>query len=127
LHRKPSELPPALLFAAVYSVELLAVAWAKEELGRGGLFAVAGLSGLVDMNAITLSTTQLVRSGQLEGDLAWRAVLLGSLANLVFKGGIVVAWGGGRLSRRLLALWGLALLVGVAVLALWPGPSALLG
>ena len=52
------------------------------------------------------------------------AFLLASLANLVFKGGIVVVWGGGGLRRRVLVLWGVALVVGVVMLLTWPGDGA---
>jgi uncharacterized membrane protein (DUF4010 family) len=56
----PSELRPAVVFALLYALILLAVAWAKDRLGGHGLYVVAAISGLTDMDAITLSTAQLV-------------------------------------------------------------------
>jgi uncharacterized membrane protein (DUF4010 family) len=121
----PSELPTALLFAAIYAAVVLAVAWAKARLGSAGMYAVAGVSGLVDLEAITLSSAQLVRGNKLDADLAWRLVLLASLVNIAFKGVIAAAWGGWGLARRIALVWALAVAVGVALLVWWPGPAAL--
>ncbi|RMD62053.1 MAG: DUF4010 domain-containing protein, partial [Planctomycetota bacterium] len=56
----PAELRPALLFAAIYALVLLASAWAKDLLGGSGFYLVAALSGLTDMDAITLTAARLV-------------------------------------------------------------------
>ena len=120
----PTQLRAALLFGVIYAVVVVAVAWAKARFGSAGLYAVAALSGLVNLEAITLSSAQLVRGGQLAADLAWRLVLLASLANLAFKSVIVAAWGGRALFRRIAPLWGAAVLVGLALVAFWPGEAA---
>jgi uncharacterized membrane protein (DUF4010 family) len=74
-HENPAELKFALLFVILYAVILLAAAAAREWFGTRGLYVVAALSGLTDMDAITLSTAQLVewpgrRRGRLAGDPA---------------------------------------------------------
>ena len=123
-HGNPTELRTALLFAALYAVVLLAVAWARERFGSSGLYTVAGLSGLVDLNAITLSSAQLARAGQVPADQVWRLVLFASLTNLFFKAVLVAAWGSLGLLRRMALLWGIAVLVGLLILVLWPGEAA---
>ncbi len=65
IQENPTELKAALWFGLLFAIVLLAVAAAKERLGQGGLYFVAGLSGLTDMDAISLSTAQLVNSGTL--------------------------------------------------------------
>lgn len=122
-HGNPSELPTALLFGAIYAVVVLAVAWAKAQFGSAGLYAVAGLSGLVDLEAITLSSAQLVRGNRLDADLAWRLILLASLVNLVFKAIIAAVWGGRELARRIALVWGLAVATGVALIVWWPAAT----
>jgi uncharacterized membrane protein (DUF4010 family) len=122
----PTQLRAALLFGLIYAVVVLAAAWAKAQFGSKGLYAVAGISGLVDLEAITLSSAQLVRGGKLAADIAWRLVLLATLANLAFKTGIVALWGGRALLRRVAPYWAAAVLVGLALLAWWPGEAALL-
>jgi len=117
----PSELPSALLFGALFAVVLVAVAWAEDQLGNRGLYAVAALSGLTDMDAITLSTAQLVRADRLPSSQGWRLILVGALANLLFKGGVVGLWGGRALLRAVVRRWAPAALGGLLLLLLWPG------
>lgn len=117
-HGNPSELKAALGFGAIYALVLLAVAAAKEHLGPSGLYGVAALSGLTDMDAITLSTSQMVANGQLAPRLGARLILLASLANLVFKAGVVAFLGSRALGRRIAVAFGLVVLLGAALLAL---------
>ena len=55
----PAELKSALLFGVLYAAVLLAVAFARDRFGTAGLYTVAVLSGLTDVDAITLSTARL--------------------------------------------------------------------
>jgi uncharacterized membrane protein (DUF4010 family) len=96
----PAELRPALIFGALYALVLVASAAAKDRLGDRGLYAVALVSGLTDVDAITLSVSRLQAAGALDGAVAWRAVVLASLSNLAFKAGIVRVLG----TRALFAL-----------------------
>lgn len=114
----PAELKPALIFGALYALILLAVAAAREHLGAAGLYGVAVLSGLTDMDAITLSTSQLVGGGKLEEAAGMRVILIASMANLLFKGGVVAVLGHRRMFARVAIGYGVALGVGVLMLAL---------
>lgn len=117
----PSDLKAAVVFGALYAAVLLAVALAREHLGQGALYGVAAVSGLTDVDAITLSTAQMVNSGGLDAAQGWRVILVGSLSNLVFKAGMVVALGHRRLRGRILTAFGVSLAAGIALLLLWPG------
>jgi uncharacterized membrane protein (DUF4010 family) len=90
--------------------------------GAGGLQSrnLPRLSGLTDMDAITLSTAQLVNADRLDGTTGWRLILVGAMANLVFKGAVVTALGGRRLRSRIALFFGLALAGAAVVLLLWP-------
>jgi uncharacterized membrane protein (DUF4010 family) len=116
----PAELKPALLFAALYAVVLLAVAAAKEYFGSAGLYIVAIISGLTDLDAITLSTGQLADSDKIEAEVAWRVILVALLSNLVFKFGIVVALAPANLTKRVGLATIVALAAGIGILLLWP-------
>ena len=115
----PSQLKPALLFGLLYAAVLLAVAFARDRFGGRGLFVVAVLSGLTDVDAITLSTGRLVAGGRLPADVGWRAVILAALANLAFKTGIVAVLGTRRLLALVAACFGAIGLAGGLLLALW--------
>jgi len=116
----PSDLKAAIIFGLLYAVIIFAVAVAKEHFGNRGLYTVAALSGLTDMDAITLSTAQLVKTGKLPVDIGWRMIVLGGLSNLVFKGAAVALLGHRRLLGRIAVVFGIALAGGVLLLALWP-------
>jgi uncharacterized membrane protein (DUF4010 family) len=72
------------------------------------------------MDAITLSTSQLVKQDRLDPTTAWRLILVASIANLAFKGIIVAVLGGRRLLKYVVVVFGAAITVGAAVLWLWP-------
>lgn len=116
----PAELKPALIFGVLYVVVLLGVAAAKQYLGQTGLYLVAILSGLTDMDAITLSTAELISKDKLDPETGWRVILVAALSNLVFKGGIVLALGGMLAFRRILLYYAIALAAGIGIVFLWP-------
>jgi uncharacterized membrane protein (DUF4010 family) len=116
----PSELKGAVMFGLLYVAVLYGVALAKEHFGTAGLYTVAAISGLTDMDAITLSTSGLVQSGHVEAGTGWRVILLGGIANLVFKAGLVAVLGGKGYVRPALAGFVALLAGGGAILAFWP-------
>jgi uncharacterized membrane protein (DUF4010 family) len=118
--KNPSELKAALFFAALYAVVLILAAAARESLGARGLLLVALASGLTDMDAITLSLSQMVQAGSLEAGNGWRMILAASLSNLAFKTGLIAVLGSRRLLARMGLLFGLAFAVVLAVALFWP-------
>lgn len=108
----PTELKTALSFGLLYAVVLLTAGWLQDQVGQGGLFAVAFVSGLTDADASALSTLRLLAIDRVSLDDAVIAVSLALLANLVFKIGLVLGIGGKSLSRD--ALPGL-LLIGIGL------------
>jgi uncharacterized membrane protein (DUF4010 family) len=118
--KNPAELKTAFVFAAAYGVILLAVAAAKEHFGSAGLYVVAAVSGLTDMDAITLSCARLVESSRLDASTGWRAILLAAMSNFVFKIGTVALLGHRLLALRISATFGFVLVCGVLILWLWP-------
>jgi uncharacterized membrane protein (DUF4010 family) len=120
----PAELKPAILFATLYAIVLIATAAAREFFGQGGLYVVAILSGLTDMDAITLSVSQMVSSGKVSSDTGWRVILIAAMSNLVFKGGMVVAIGDRTLAKRVAWAFTFAFLIGLLLVLHWPAPVA---
>jgi uncharacterized membrane protein (DUF4010 family) len=119
-HGNPADLRTAMMFAGLYAVVSFVVAATKTEFGVQALYPVAILSGLTDMDAITLSTAQMVNQDRLEAETAWRLILIASLSNLAFKGIMVAVIAGRALLKYVAVAFGIAMLVGVAVLWLWP-------
>ena len=116
----PAELSTALVFAAIYSVVIFLSAAVSERFGETLLYPVALLSGLTDVDAITLSVGHLFQSARISGDTAWRVIFVASLANLLFKAGVVAVMGGSALRRRLLPLLGGLMAAGAMIAVFWP-------
>ena len=116
----PAELKTALVFGAMYAVIKLVVAATQHYFGDAALFAVAGISGLTDLDAITLSTARLVEDSRLPASLGWQLILLAAMSNLAFKAGIAVVIGHHRLAVRTLLVFGAAIIGGGLILWLWP-------
>jgi uncharacterized membrane protein (DUF4010 family) len=118
--KNPAELKPALLFGLLYALVLLAVDVAKQHFGSAGLYLVAIISGLTDLDAITLSTAQLADSKKIETKLAWQVILIAVLSNLLFKFGIVAALGSANLAKRVGLAFAAAIVAGLGIILLWP-------
>lgn len=110
----PAQLRMAVLFGLLYVGVKWLVSVAQEHLGEAGLFGIAGLAGLHDVDAVTLSTSTLVEQGRLDPALGSRLVLTAVAANLAWKTVLVGLLGG---KRVLLAVgWAMALSIALGVL-----------
>ncbi len=116
----PSELKSALFFAGLYALVLLLVAFTREHFGNRGLFLVAGISGLTDVDAITLSTAQLVKLDRMDMRQAWRVVVVALISNLLFKTGTVFLLGDRQLKVRVGLVFGGTMIVGLLLVLFWP-------
>ena len=98
----PTEIRMAFSFGALYAAVLFAVAWLTDWAGHIGAYGVALVSGLTDIDAITLSTLRLLGLDTLDSHQALTAILLALLANIVFKSGLSLSLGGLPLGKRVL-------------------------
>ena len=114
----PAELRGAFAFAVMFAAVLLAAAWAQHSLGERGMLAVAAVSGLTDVDAITLSTARMLQEGRVDASTATTSVVVAILANTSFKLAVTGFVGGYRFFLRALLLLGPMLTAGIAW-ALW--------
>ena len=96
----PTELRSALSFGLLYAAVLFFSAWLSDLAGSKGLYTVALLSGLTDVDAITLSSLRLFETGKLDASQAVTAIVIAFLANLGFKFSLVATIAGSRLAKR---------------------------
>jgi uncharacterized membrane protein (DUF4010 family) len=116
----PADMKAAIFFALLYLGVLYGLELAKQYLGSQGLFMVAALSGLTDMDAITLSTSRMVALGEVEAGAGWRLIVTAAMANLVFKLGMIGLLGSRRLLWTMAGLFSISLAGGAALIAFWP-------
>ncbi|TWU08406.1 MgtC/SapB family protein [Stieleria varia] len=120
-HDNPAQLKPAIIFGILYAVILFLVAAAKNIFGDGALYGIAVISGLTDVDAITLSTAKLFTDGTVDQSTAWRVILIATMSNLVFKAGVVAVLGSRQLFVWVAILFGVALTGGGLILAFGDG------
>jgi uncharacterized membrane protein (DUF4010 family) len=118
----PFELRPALQMGALITAVMLLSKALYALIGDAGLWTVAAISGLADVDAITISAAQLGAE-----DAAMRAaavaILVAVAANTIVKGVMVAAIERGRAAVTVALAYLLTLLAGAAVL-LWRLPHA---
>lgn len=115
--RNPFELRQALSFGLVYALVLLVAKAAQTWFGAAGLYVSAVLAGITDVDAITLSVTEMHRGGLSDGAAA-TAIVLAAATNTVVKAGIALSTGGARVGRGVAITLGAALVAGGAAHAL---------
>jgi uncharacterized membrane protein (DUF4010 family) len=107
----PFSLKAALSFGLLYALILLAVRAAQVYFGDGGTYAASALSGVADVDAVTIAFSRL---GPMADD--WRtpasAVTVAVVVNTIVKMGLGIGVGGGRFRRHVAVALGLMALVG---------------
>lgn len=113
----PAQIKGALIFAGLYALISFITAAVKAEIGDSGLFVVSIISGLTDLDAITLSTARMAEQKNIDATLGWKLVLIAAMSNLVFKAGMVFVLGSRKLGLRVAIFFGIAIAAGFAILA----------
>lgn len=98
--KNPTEIRAAATFGLIYGIVIFCSAWLSDIAGSGGLYAVALVSGLTDVDAITLSSLRLYELGKLQATETIMAISLGLLANIGFKLGLIFFIGNALLARH---------------------------
>jgi len=106
----PAELRTALAFAALFSLVTIVVTWVKTAAGVTGVYAVAFISGLTDLDAISLSAMRMAKSSSLLPEQVIIVIATAMSANFIFKFGIAVISGSRGVATRI--GWGFAAMTG---------------
>ena len=118
----PTDLRVAVTFGLAYGLVSFLAAWVAVRLGNQALYLLAFVSGLTDVDAITLSSLRLFTGGQVLASTAVIAIAVAVVANLVVKSVIAFSAGGRDLGR--LCAIGMALVaaaIGVSLAAITRG------
>ena len=117
--QNPLKLTAAVQFALFLGVVLLTGRFLADRFGDAGLLVTAAISGLVDVDAITLSVGRMVGDGVVGASVAGLAVFLAAAVNQVTKLGLLWVLDSRSLALKVLPAYALMALVGVgAALAL---------
>jgi uncharacterized membrane protein (DUF4010 family) len=110
--RNPLEFRAAFLFALLFLTVVVITHFALAYLGKSGIYALASLMGITDVDPFIMSMTQ---SENVTPPVAATAILLAAASNNVAKG--IYAY---CLSDRRTGVEGLGLLVGLGIIGLIP-------
>jgi uncharacterized membrane protein (DUF4010 family) len=111
--RNPVTVTSALQFGALYAVVIVVAKGLVERLSEASLSVVAAASGINDVDAITLATSNLVREGGVGAPAAAKAVIAAVTVNTIVKGTLAASIGGRRLGVVVGSVLGIAAAGGV--------------
>ncbi len=117
--KNPTEIGTAAAFGLIYGIVLFSSAWLSDIAGSSGLYAVALISGLTDVDAITLSSLRLYELGKLGTSETVTAISIGIISNIGFKLGLVFFFGRSLLAKQCITgMLATAIGIGLALLFL---------
>ena len=109
----PFRLRPALLFGLIFAIVLLASEQVSIRYGARGIYVASFVSGLADVDAMTLSLSRLAQDGTVTTDVAATGIVLAAASNTIVKAGI--AWVLGTRKLGLLVTGSLAVTAAVGL------------
>jgi uncharacterized membrane protein (DUF4010 family) len=109
----PFDLVSAIKFGLLYAVILLIARTAQLYFGDTGVYISSFVSGLADVDAISISLSQLSAEGTVSMIVAAQSIVIATIANTLAKGAIVIVGGAYLLKRALLP--GLLLVLATAI------------
>jgi uncharacterized membrane protein (DUF4010 family) len=110
--KNPLELSTAFLFAAMFMVLLAASHYALEHFGRSGIYGLAAIAGMTDIDPFVLGMTQ---SGQASA-FAAHAIAIAASSNNVVKGFYALGFADRRTGVQALALLSALAFLGLTAL-----------
>ncbi len=108
----PLKLSTAIKFGLLFAFVLIVVEYSQKLLGSSGVYLASFLTGLTDVDAITLSVARLAKNAQLSSDVAGISVMIAALMNTVSKGAISYFSGSPELRKPVIRAFMLMVLVG---------------
>ena len=112
----PLTLGIAIKFGVIYAVVAFLVKAATRSGLHAGLLPLSFISGLTDVDAMTLLMANSRNDGSVAPALAAQAVVLAAMGNSVLKGGFALSLGSPALRREMALVLGLTVAVGAGYL-----------
>ena len=115
LHNNPLDLKSALTLGVLLTLILLMASVLQQWLGNAGIYVLATISGITDVDAITLSLTRMSQTG-LASTTVIIGIIIASSVNNLMKAGMAISIGGRAMLMRVALPILLSLLAGLAVM-----------
>jgi uncharacterized membrane protein (DUF4010 family) len=115
---QPFALKPALIFGLFFALILFVSKAMQLLFGKVGLYATSVMSGLVDVDAMTLTMSSLAKSGSITPLVATTGIVLAAASNTLVKGGMAYFLGNKKFGRYVIFGFLIVLALGIGVLLL---------
>lgn len=112
----PFELLSAVRFGAIFIAVLLIARWAQASFGAEGAYVTGLLSGLTDVDPISLTMANQLTEGAVTTQVAATTVVLAVISNTLAKTGMALVLGGKTMGLKVMLASGVTLAVGFIVL-----------
>lgn len=112
----PFSLGPALKFAGLFLGISFFSKFFTLIFGNSGIYILSFISGITDVDAITISLSTLALNGGIANGTAQIGIIIAALSNTLFKGGIAYYLGSGEFFKKILKVFICILIVGIASL-----------
>ena len=109
----PLHLRDAFFFGLLYTGILILVSYANAEYGNKGIYISSWISGLTDIDAITISVSKFAGTA-MDFLTAQNAVLIATLSNTIVKIGISISAGSTTLRKNVVIGYGVIFMAGIA-------------
>jgi len=109
----PADIRMAILFGVFIAGILLLSHWLQGWFGVEGVYALAGISGIGDVDALTLSMTE-IGGDKIKTTTAANAIVIAALVNLTMKGIFVFVIEKGAMARRVCMVFAIIAVTGIA-------------
>lgn len=109
----PLRLKTAITFGLVFAFVLVAVEAANEYFGSAGVYLASILTGITDVDSITLSVSNLSLKGLLDERVAAIAIIVATIMNTITKAVMAMVLGTPRLRRLVSRAFGVVVLTGL--------------
>ena len=115
--KNPFELKSALYFGLIFGAILLFSKLAQSNFGDRGSYIVSFISGLTNIDAITLTMAQLSAKNTISSFVALNSIIIALFANLLFKGIIAIILGTKLMARYTTVGFGFFILTALLILS----------
>lgn len=115
--KNPLQFFTALQFGLLLGVILLLATAMEKWYGDEGIYLLALFSGLMDVDAITLSLSRMAKEGT-DSTVATLGILIAVITNTVVKAGLFIFWAGYQKSKQL--IWFIILISIAGIVSILP-------
>jgi len=116
----PFELSTAIKFGLIYALVLVGTKAAELYIGERGIYLTSIIAGFADVDAITLSISDLTRSGgSISLESGKFAIILATISNTLTKGTLVFSIGSKALRKYIWPIMAVLVVIGLGIALLF--------